>query len=228
MGLNLDVDHVAFASDRKFDGYQFRRLTPAEFAQVAGRAGRATRNGTFGTTGPLRPVRARARERAPEPHLRSREDAAMAQYEAGFLLPRRAPGLAEPGPRPRDPDAGADRRGHARARPRRPRRRGARYRAWQASRGTAVGGLPGPGLQKAVAGRPCRAGDDALRLPDAEGLHPRFLVRGPNRPGRQCERRYRHAVGSDRADPHLDLRRQPPGLAERPRTLAGDRPRGRK
>jgi ATP-dependent RNA helicase SUPV3L1/SUV3 len=51
MGLNLDVDHVAFASDRKFDGFQFRRLTPAEFAQIAGRAGRATRNGTFGTTG---------------------------------------------------------------------------------------------------------------------------------------------------------------------------------
>src|SRR6202795_1308854 len=51
MGLNLDVDHVAFASDRKFDGYQFRRLNPAELAQIAGRAGRATRDGTFGTTG---------------------------------------------------------------------------------------------------------------------------------------------------------------------------------
>src|SRR3954449_11356944 len=51
MGLNLDVDHVAFASDRKYDGYQFRRLTPSEFAQIAGRAGRATRDGTFGTTG---------------------------------------------------------------------------------------------------------------------------------------------------------------------------------
>ena len=51
MGLNLDVDHVAFASDRKFDGYQFRRLSAAELAQVAGRAGRATRDGTFGTTG---------------------------------------------------------------------------------------------------------------------------------------------------------------------------------
>ena len=51
MGLNLDVDHVAFASDRKFDGYQFRRLSPAELAQIAGRAGRATRDGTFGTTG---------------------------------------------------------------------------------------------------------------------------------------------------------------------------------
>src|SRR5690348_15811488 len=51
MGLNLDVDHVAFASDRKFDGYQYRRLNPAELAQIAGRTGRATRDGTFGTTG---------------------------------------------------------------------------------------------------------------------------------------------------------------------------------
>jgi ATP-dependent RNA helicase SUPV3L1/SUV3 len=55
MGLNLDVDHVAFASDRKFDGYQFRRLNPAEFAQIAGRAGRAMRDGTFGTTGRCEP-----------------------------------------------------------------------------------------------------------------------------------------------------------------------------
>ena len=38
-------------SDRKFDGYQFRKLNPAELAQIAGRAGRATRDGTFGTTG---------------------------------------------------------------------------------------------------------------------------------------------------------------------------------
>ncbi len=55
MGLNLDVDHVAFASDSKFDGYQFRRLNPAELAQIAGRAGRATRDGTFGTTGRCAP-----------------------------------------------------------------------------------------------------------------------------------------------------------------------------
>jgi ATP-dependent RNA helicase SUPV3L1/SUV3 len=55
MGLNLDVDHVAFASDRKYDGYQFRRLNPSEFAQIAGRAGRATRDGTFGTTGRCEP-----------------------------------------------------------------------------------------------------------------------------------------------------------------------------
>jgi ATP-dependent RNA helicase SUPV3L1/SUV3 len=65
MGLNLDVDHVAFASDRKFDGYQFRKLNPSELAQIAGRAGRATRDGTFGTTGrcpPMEPEIARALE----------------------------------------------------------------------------------------------------------------------------------------------------------------------
>jgi ATP-dependent RNA helicase SUPV3L1/SUV3 len=51
MGLNLDIDHVAFASDQKFDGREFRRLTFAEFAQIAGRAGRNRRDGSFGETG---------------------------------------------------------------------------------------------------------------------------------------------------------------------------------
>ena len=50
MGLNLDVDHVAFASTRKFDGFQFRNLNPAEIGQIAGRAGRHMNNGTFGVT----------------------------------------------------------------------------------------------------------------------------------------------------------------------------------
>src|SRR6202166_757793 len=54
MGLNLDVDHIAFASDGKFDGYQFRKLNPSELAQVAARAGRVTRDGTFGTSGRVR------------------------------------------------------------------------------------------------------------------------------------------------------------------------------
>src|SRR4051794_28033505 len=58
MGLNLDVDHVAFAADRKFDGYQFRKLSPSELGQIAGRAGRAMRDGTFGTTGRCPPFEA--------------------------------------------------------------------------------------------------------------------------------------------------------------------------
>ncbi len=55
MGLNLDVDHVAFAQERKFDGYTHRRLTTGEFAQIAGRAGRHLRDGTFGVTARVQP-----------------------------------------------------------------------------------------------------------------------------------------------------------------------------
>ena len=49
MGLNLDIDHVAFAGLSKFDGVRQRRLTTSEMAQIAGRAGRHQRDGTFGT-----------------------------------------------------------------------------------------------------------------------------------------------------------------------------------
>jgi len=50
MGLNMDLDHVAFARTGKFDGRGPRRLTAAEIAQIAGRAGRHMSDGTFGTT----------------------------------------------------------------------------------------------------------------------------------------------------------------------------------
>ena len=56
MGLNLDLDHVAFAQNRKFDGYQFRNLSAAELGQIAGRAGRHMRDGTFGVTGQVDPL----------------------------------------------------------------------------------------------------------------------------------------------------------------------------
>ena len=50
MGLNMDLDHVAFARLRKFDGQRRRKLTAPELAQIAGRAGRHMSDGTFGTT----------------------------------------------------------------------------------------------------------------------------------------------------------------------------------
>ena len=56
MGLNMDVDHVAFASLNKFDGHAPRGLTPQEAAQIAGRAGRGMRDGTFGVTGDCPPL----------------------------------------------------------------------------------------------------------------------------------------------------------------------------
>ena len=56
MGLNLDTDHVAFASLSKYDGRRRRYLTPMEAGQIAGRAGRFRNNGTFGTTGDCAPM----------------------------------------------------------------------------------------------------------------------------------------------------------------------------
>jgi ATP-dependent RNA helicase SUPV3L1/SUV3 len=50
MGLNMDVNHVWFASLRKFDGRMSRQLRAVEMAQIAGRAGRYMNDGTFGTT----------------------------------------------------------------------------------------------------------------------------------------------------------------------------------
>jgi len=51
MGLNMDVDHVAFAGLRKFDGRRQRGLHAHEIAQIAGRAGRFRKDGAFGVTG---------------------------------------------------------------------------------------------------------------------------------------------------------------------------------
>ncbi|HTQ13912.1 MAG TPA: helicase-related protein [Rhizomicrobium sp.] len=50
MGLNMDVDHVAFSALEKFDGVGTRPLRPEEIGQIAGRAGRHMNDGTFGVT----------------------------------------------------------------------------------------------------------------------------------------------------------------------------------
>jgi len=63
MGLNLDLDHVALSSLRKFDGQNHRDLTPGEIAQIAGRAGRHMNDGTFGVTGGAEPMDAELVER---------------------------------------------------------------------------------------------------------------------------------------------------------------------
>jgi ATP-dependent RNA helicase SUPV3L1/SUV3 len=55
MGINMDVDHVAFAAREKFDGFVVRPLKPEEIGQIAGRAGRYMNDGTFGVTGDADP-----------------------------------------------------------------------------------------------------------------------------------------------------------------------------
>ena len=56
MGLNLDINHVAFSALTKFDGRRMRHLAPNELAQIAGRAGRGMSDGTFGVTGEAEPL----------------------------------------------------------------------------------------------------------------------------------------------------------------------------
>ena len=63
MGLNMDVDHVAFAALSKFDGRKRRRLFPHEIGQIAGRAGRFRSDGSFGETADARPLDADVIER---------------------------------------------------------------------------------------------------------------------------------------------------------------------
>ncbi|MTJ04060.1 MAG: disulfide oxidoreductase [Sediminimonas qiaohouensis] len=56
MGLNLDIDHVAFSALSKFDGRRMRALAPNELGQIAGRAGRGMAHGSFGVTGEAPPL----------------------------------------------------------------------------------------------------------------------------------------------------------------------------
>src|SRR6202790_528475 len=105
MGLNMDLDHVAFARLAKFDGRGPRRLSAAEIAQIAGRAGRHMSDGTFGTTadeGPLDPEIVSAVEAHKfEPLTRiSWRNVALKFNTIGALLnsldePPRTPGLIQ-------------------------------------------------------------------------------------------------------------------------------------
>jgi len=104
MGLNMDVDHVAFAATHKFDGRRQRTLTTPELAQIAGRAGRHMNDGTFGVTAGARPLdpaqvedieghRFRAIERIywrnPDLDIRS-----LATLQASLAMPPEMLGLA--------------------------------------------------------------------------------------------------------------------------------------
>ena len=107
MGLNLQLDHVAFAEKRKFDGRAPRDLTAAELAQIAGRAGRHMNDGTFGTTGEAEPfdpeIVERIENHAFEP-LRTLmwrnsnlDFASLEALLASLAVPPPTPGLARAG-----------------------------------------------------------------------------------------------------------------------------------
>ena len=221
MGLNMDVDHVAFASTRKFDGFQYRHLNPSELAQVAGRAGRYMNDGTFGVTGEAEPFDEEMVERL-ESH--SFDTVRMLQWrnrDLDFASLERLSQVLNQLPQPQgltsaQPNADmlafeAVARDPATARPgQEPQGRGA-----------AVGGLPDPRLPQHLDLRAC---------PIVSRIYP-FLQAGEGfieedwfaRQLKHCENtrgRSRHAVEPHQPCPDLDLRRQPPGLAESATLLA--------
>ena len=103
MGLNMDVDHVAFAGLTKFDGKRSRLLYPQEVGQIAGRAGRYRTDGTFGVTGGLRADGRRPGGGGGKPPLRRGGGGAVAQWDPRFpiaggalAVPRGAGSAARP------------------------------------------------------------------------------------------------------------------------------------
>ena len=229
MGLNLDVDHVAFAANWKYDGTRFRKLTPAEMGQIAGRAGRHLADGTFGSTGRCPPF---------EPELVERLESH--DFDPLRILQWRNPDLAfgslealqaslDEHPResgltraPMGEDQQAleilmkedDIRDMARERRHGPE---------------AVGRLRRAGLPQGPPAGARRPGGPALSVPhEGDGRpHPRHVVRRAGGDDRPHRRRHRHPVPTDRAGAHLDLRGKPSRLAARPRTLAGRDASGR-
>ncbi|MCH7936968.1 MAG: disulfide oxidoreductase [Proteobacteria bacterium] len=103
MGLNMDVDHVAFAGTSKFDGRARRPLTAAELAQTAGRAGRHMNDGTFGTTANIGPLDADTVARIENHHFEplkflywrnpDLDFSSLAALQRSLTVPPRTPGL---------------------------------------------------------------------------------------------------------------------------------------
>ena len=101
MGLNLDLDHVAFSAYQKFDGRTTRMLTSAEVAQIAGRAGRHLRDGSFGTTGGIEPFEPTLLQAVENHRFPAVPRAYWRNAELSFeSLPALAESLAEPPPLP--------------------------------------------------------------------------------------------------------------------------------
>ncbi len=101
MGLNMDVNHVAFAGLSKYDGNRPRRLNPPEVAQIAGRAGRGMRDGTFGSTGDCPPLTEGLIEAVEQHRFDPLEQLAWRNAELDFTNPDSLiASLLAPPPRP--------------------------------------------------------------------------------------------------------------------------------
>ncbi len=153
MGLNMDVDHVAFSGLRKFDGKRMRWLYPHEIGQIAGRAGRYKRDGTFGVTGDCEDMDDDIVEAVEHHNFEPVAAAEWRNARLDLLVPDQPDALAGDIAAARRSEAVGREPGRNRAAPAGPERRRARARAQQGPSAEAVGSVPDAGLPQAVARR---------------------------------------------------------------------------
>ena len=228
MGLNMDVDHVAFASTRKFDGFQYRQLNPSELGQVAGRAGRYMNDGTFGVTGEADPFDAEIVERLESHNFDSVRMLQWRNRDLDFASLERLKQSLNQLPQTQ---------GLTRAQP------NADMLALEAlARDPATRDLAKAARTWSGCGRSARSPTTATsRTPSTPRSFPGSISILQTGDGfidedwfvrqlkylREHAGRPRHAVEPHQPRPHLDLRRQPPGLAESASLLAILRERDR-
>ena len=228
MGINMDVDHVAFSARDKFDGVTVRPLRPEEIGQIAGRAGRYMNDGTFGVTGDADPFDAELVEQIenhrydPVKVLQWRNSALDFSSLEALLYSL---------------DALPPARGLVKARP-----ASDHFTLQTLARDEEIRALtPAPAALRLL-WQACQLPDFRKLTPDEhtrlvgqifrhliseEGVLPGGLAGAADRAARRRGGRRRHAVGPPRANPHLDLCRAPAGLDTRSRALAGNHARGR-
>jgi hypothetical protein len=211
MGLNMDVDHVAFASMSKFDGRAPRALSASEVAQIAGRAGRHMNDGTFGVTAELPDIdpdiiaRVEAHEFPPLQHLFWRNtDLRFTSLDAP------AAGGRSAGSRGYDQGYG-----------------GARPRQQPGPYSLVVGCRPGAGLSQTKAGISREVDGPGLYASHArERRDAGRLDRRPSGAHQPHGRRHPRPHGPYRGDPDLDLSLSSRRLGHRCARMAGKDPRG--
>ena len=219
MGLNMAVDHVAFAGLGKFDGHRPRRLTAAEIAQIAGRAGRGMRDGTFGTTAQCLPLPDDAVAAVEAHSFEPLEQLCWRNSDLDFSACGCAAGQPDRAASRSRPGEGQRRVRHGDAGGAGPRTGDAEAGAGAGSGAAAVGVLPDPRLPQAGGRHPYQPLCPGVRPYRAGKAAADRLAGGADRGAGAGGRRHRHADAAAGRHPGVVLHRRPGRLGGRRRCI---------
>ncbi len=203
MGLNLDINHVAFSATSKFDGRRMRSLFPHELGQIAGRAGRYMQPGTFGVTGEASPFDDDLVDALENHRFRPIDRLQWRSGDLEFGTTDRLIAALETSPANewliRGREANDLRALKALAAARHPRSRPGAARC-----AALVGCLPDPRFPLDLDRRACLASGPDLRLSPGPGPCPLRLACPADCAHRSHAGRHRHVVETPGVYPHLD------------------------